>query len=172
MDRPQNPAGPYVANPSPTPVQREAMIAEIGQLPEKLRSTVAKLSPTQLETKYRNWTIRQIVNHLADSHINAYVRFKLTITEDRPTIKPYDESRWSDLNEAKTMDVQVSLQLLEALHQRWIKLLQGLSDSDFQRAYFHPEYKTVVTLGEALGVYSWHCRHHLGQIQYLAKEKT
>jgi len=167
MDRPQNPAGPYVANPNPTSLQRQAMIAEVAQFPAKLRQTVSNLTEAQLQTKYRNWTIRQIVNHLADSHINAYVRFKLTMTEDRPTIKPYDESRWSDLNEAKTSDIKLSLQLLDALHARWNKLLQGMSDTDFQRAYFHPEHKTVVTLGEALGVYSWHGRHHLAQIQLL-----
>lgn len=168
MERPQNPAGPYLANPNPTFLQRQAMIAEIAQLPGKLRQTVANVPESQLETKYRNWTIRQIVNHLADSHINAYVRFKLTMTEDRPTIKPYDESRWSDLSEAKTTDVQISLQLLDALHTRWNKVLEGMSEADFQRTYFHPEHQTVVTLGEALGVYSWHCRHHLAQIQLLA----
>src|SRR5947208_2535017 len=148
MERPQNPAGSYVANPNPTPLQRQAMIEEIMSFPHRLRQMAGGLSHQQLETTYRNWTIRQIVNHLADSHINAYVRFKLTMTEDRPTIKPYDESRWSALEEAKTTDISISLQLLEALHERWSKLLGQMTDEDFQRAYFHPEYKTVVSLGE------------------------
>jgi uncharacterized damage-inducible protein DinB len=165
MDRPQDPAGPYVANPSPTPLQRQEMIAELAAFPQCLRVAVTDLNPEQWEQKYRNWTVRQIVNHLADSHMNGYIRFKLTLTEDRPTIKPYDESRWSELTEAKTTEGQISLQLLEALHRRWSHVLRQMTEEDFRRAYFHPEYKTVVSLGEALGVYAWHGRHHLAQIK-------
>jgi uncharacterized damage-inducible protein DinB len=171
MNRPENPAGAYVANPHPTPVQRQAMISEITELPGQLKNTLAALPSGKLETKYRNWTVRQIVNHLADSHMNGYIRFKLTLTEDQPTIKPYDETRWSDLSEPKSTDVQVSLQLLEALHARWAALLKSMSDADFQRKYFHPEYKTLVSLGEALGVYSWHGRHHLAQIRLVTESR-
>ncbi|HMO37536.1 MAG TPA: DinB family protein, partial [Gemmatales bacterium] len=115
-------------------------------------------------------TLQQIVHHLADSHIHAYVRFKLTLTETNPTIKPYNETRWSALEEPQTTDIAVSLQLLEALHHRWLRLLENMHDADFSHTYFHPEYKTVVTLGEALGVYAWHSEHHLAQIQLVRQE--
>ena len=169
-ERPENPAGPYVANPKPTPVERAAMIGILNQFPARLRKAVTGLTPLQLQTKYRNWTLQQIVNHLADSHCNAYVRFKLTLTEKQPTIKPYDETAWSALEEAKTTDINISLQLLEALHHRWGRVMEAMKDEDFARSYFHPEYKTVVSLGEALGVYSWHCLHHLAQIEMVRRE--
>lgn len=169
-ERPENPAGPYIANPKPTELERGAMISTLKHFPARLRAAVEGLTPDQLKLKYRNWTIQQIVHHLADSHINAYVRFKLTLTETQPTIKPYDESRWSALQEPQTTDIQVSLQLLDALHHRWIRVLENLHEQDFLHTYFHPEYKTVVSLGEALGVYAWHCKHHLAQIELVRKE--
>lgn len=170
--RPENPAGPYIANPNPTELERAAMVSTIKQLPAKLRHLASGLTPSQLQTKYRNWTIQQIINHLADSHVNAYVRFKLTLTEQQPTIKPYDESRWSALEEAQTTSIDVSLQLLEALHHRWIRVVENMHEHDFRLCYYHPEYKTVVSLGEALGVYAWHCQHHLAQVALLCKELT
>lgn len=169
-DRPENPAGPYVANPKPTAVERTAMISTIKQLPDKLKKAVTGLTQEQLQTKYRNWTLQQIVNHLADSHVNAYVRFKLTMTEKQPTIKPYDETAWSALEESKTTDINISLQLLDALHYRWGRIMDAMKEEDFARTYYHPEYKTVVSLGEALGVYSWHCQHHLAQIEMVRGE--
>jgi uncharacterized damage-inducible protein DinB len=169
-ERPDNPAGPYVANPKPTHVERGAMIGAIKQLPANLKKAVTGLSLEQLQTKYRNWTLQQIVNHLADSHVNAYIRFKLTLTEKQPTIKPYDETGWSALEESKTTDINVSLQLLEALHHRWGRLMESMKDEDFVRTYYHPEYKTVVSLGEAVGVYAWHCKHHLAQVEMVRRE--
>lgn len=171
-ERPENPAGPYVANPNPTAVERAAMISTIKQLPARLRTAVAGLSHTQLQTKYRNWTLQQIVNHLADSHMNAYVRFKLTLTEKQPTIKPYDETAWSALEESRTTDINISLQLLDALHHRFGRVMEGMKEEDFARSYYHPEYKTVVSLGEALGVYAWHCQHHLAQVEMVRKEMS
>lgn len=168
--RPENPAGPYISNPNPTELERAAMISTIKQLPAKLGQAVAGLSHEQLQTKYRNWTLQQIVNHLADSHVNAYVRFKLTLTEKQPTIKPYDESRWSALEEAQTTDIKVSLQLLEAIHHRWLRVVENMHDHDFKLCYYHPEFDTVVSLGEALGVYAWHCQHHLAQVTMVRKE--
>jgi hypothetical protein len=169
-DRPENPAGPYVANPKPTELERGAMIALLKAFPARLRAAVERLTPEQLKTRYRNWTIQQIVNHLADSHINAYVRFKLSLTETQPTIKPYNESRWSALEEAQTTDVNISLQLLDAVHHRWLRTVENMHEKDFAHTYYHPEYQTVVSLGEALGVYAWHCQHHLAQIELLRKE--
>lgn len=169
--RPENPAGPYVANPNPTAVQRLEGVAVLRNFPARLRRVITGWTDSQLEKKYRNWTVRQIVNHLADSHVNAYVRFKLTLTEERPTIKPYDETAWSNLRESQTTDVNISLQLLDALHARWVRLIELMTEADFARTYFHPEYKTVVPLGEALGMYAWHCNHHLAQIEILATEQ-
>jgi len=170
LERPENPAGPYVANPKPTPAERASMISLIKSFPSSVKKAVTGLTQQQLQTKYRNWTLQQIVNHLADSHVNAYVRYKLTLTEQQPTIKPYDETGWSALEESKTTDINVSLQLLESLHHRWGRILDQMKDEDFARSYYHPEYKTVVSLGEALGVYSWHCKHHLAQIEMVRSE--
>ncbi len=168
--RPENPAGPYISNPKPTELDRAAMISVLKNFPGKLKTAVTGLTPEQLKLKYRNWTIQQIINHLADSHMNGYIRFKLTLTESQPTIKPYNETRWSALEEPQTTDVQVSLQLLDALHQRWTRLIENLHEQDFSHSYYHPEYDTVVSLGEALGVYAWHCQHHLAQIELVKKE--
>lgn len=169
-DRPENPAGSYVANPKPTEQQRSELINIIKQFPKNLRQVVEGLTPEQLKTKYRNWTVQQIVHHLADSHVNAYIRFKMALTEIRPTIKPYDETRWSSLEEPQTTDVVVSLNLLDALHTRWVRVLENMHEQDFLQTYFHPEHQTVVSLGEALGAYAWHCRHHLAQIELVNKE--
>jgi len=169
-NRPDHPAGPYVANPTPTLAQRQEFTTILRDFPARLRRLVSGLSNSQLETKYRNWTIRQIVNHLADSHINAYVRFKLTLTEDRPTIKPYDETAWSNLQESWTTDIKTSVQLLDALHTRWVRLIELMDDADHDRPYFHPEYQTLVPLAEALGMYAWHSNHHYAQLELLVRE--
>ncbi|HZN33695.1 MAG TPA: putative metal-dependent hydrolase [Pirellulaceae bacterium] len=169
MSPPDLPAGPYVAEPHPTPARRGELIAEIEQLPARLRSLVGGLPAGQLERRYKNWNVRQIVHHLADSHMNAFVRFRLTLTEERPTIKPYDETRWAELPDSKSADVTLSLQLLEALHARWVLLLRAMSDADFQRSYFHPEYQKEFRLAEVLGLYAHHGRHHTGQIAWLSQ---
>jgi uncharacterized damage-inducible protein DinB len=171
MSPPQNPAGEYVPDPNPSPAKRAELIAEIATLPGKVRQLVATMTPAQLDTTYKNWTVRQIVNHLADSHVNAYVRFKLALTEDRPTIKPYDETKWAELPDTKAGDVGVSLAMLDAVHARWVTVLRAMADSDFARTYIHPEFQKQFPLGEALGLYAWHCRHHPGQIAWLKKEK-
>jgi hypothetical protein len=168
--RPENPAGSYVANPNPTEQQRSALIQILKEFPKQLRNVVEGMTAEQIKKKYRNWTVQQIVHHLADSHMQGYTRFKLALTETRPTIKPYDETRWSSLEEPQTTEVQISLNLLEALHTRWVRMLENLHEQDFQQTYYHPQYRTVVSLGEALGVYAWHCRHHLAQIVWLKEE--
>ena len=166
MSPPDFPAGPYIAESEPTPARRAELIAQIEQLPGQLRTLVAGLDEGQLETLYKKWTMRQIVHHLADSHANAYVRFRLALTEERPTIKPYDESRWAELPDARTADVLLSVVLLEAVHARWVLLLRPMSEADWQRSYFHPEYGKEFRLAEALGLYAHHCRHHTGQIAW------
>jgi uncharacterized damage-inducible protein DinB len=166
---PQFPVGPFVADDAYDDRRREAGIDEIERAPTRLRETVSGLSDEQLDTKYRNWTIRQIVHHLADSHLNSYVRFKLALTEERPTIKPYDEGQWSVLADAQRADVEPSLQLLHSLHVRWAFLLRSLTPDAFQRSFYHPESREVVPLWRALAYYVWHARHHTAQIEWMKK---
>lgn len=147
---------------------RAAHIQTLRLLPERLRAAVAGLNDPQLDTPYRDggWTVRQVVHHVADSHANAYIRFKLALTEDWPTIKPYDEAAWADLSDARWLPVQVSLELIAALHARWVSLLESLSDQDFHKGYVHPE-SGRQNLAQVLASYDWHSRHHTAHITSL-----
>jgi uncharacterized damage-inducible protein DinB len=170
-DPPQFPAGAFVAGDSHDGSRREAWTVEIEGAPKRLREAVSGLLDAHLDTTYRNWTIRQIVHHLADSHLNSYVRFKLALTEERPTIKPYDESQWSQLPDAQRGDVEPSLQILEGLHARWARLLRSLGPDAYERSFYHPENREVVPLWRALAYYVWHARHHTAQIEWVKKHK-
>jgi hypothetical protein len=165
MADPRYPVGEFETPAEVTPAQRKQYIAEIAALPRNLREAVAGLTDTQLDAPYRagGWTIRQLVHHVADSHVNSYIRFKLALTENEPTIKPYDEKRWAELPEARSAPVDISLDLLEALHRRWVMMLEHMSDADFERTYQHPEIGAV-RLGSAVASYAWHCRHHVAHI--------
>lgn len=170
MDAPQFPAGPFEPEAHPTPERRAELIAVIERAPTALRAAVTGLSEAQLDTKYRNWTIRQIVHHIADSHVNSFIRFKWALTEEQPTIKAYDESRWAQLPDARAGDIRPPLVLLEGLHATWIQLLRAMSAAQFARGYLHPETRRTVTLNEALSHYAWHGRHHTGQILWLREQ--
>lgn len=163
------PIGEFSPLESYTTEQLNSYINDIEILPSQLRNEVEGLSEEQLETTYRpdGWTIRQVVHHIPDSHMNAFIRFKLTLTEDNPTIKPYFEDRWANLSDAK-MAPEISLNLVEGVHRRWVNILRNMSMVDFERKYTHPEYKKVFTLKEAVHMYSWHGKHHLSHIK-LAK---
>jgi hypothetical protein len=145
---------------------RDAHLKTIEDTPARMRSIVGGLSDAQLETPYRpgGWTVRQVVHHVPDSHMNAYVRMKLAATEDAPAIPTYEEQLWAELPEAKSGPVDTSLALLEALHRRWILFLRNLPDADFARPYVHPELGRV-TIDHAVALYAWHCRHHLAHIE-------
>ncbi len=171
MEAPQNPAGAFVPDESYDPQRRTEWIAMVEAAPTAVRAAVAGLSDDQLDTRYRNWTIRQIVHHLADSHVNSYVRFKWALTEDRPTIKPYDDGRWAALADAHTGDVQAPLALLEGLHARWVQLLRSMTEEQFGRTFFHPETGQTVSLDAALCYDAWHCRHHTAQIHWLREQR-
>jgi len=147
--------------------KRNMFIKEIAELPALLRDAVKGLSEEQLDTPYRpdGWTIRQVVHHLADSHLNSYIRFKMALTEEEPTIKTYHEDRWADLADSHT-SIEVSLNLLEALHAKWVVLMQSLSDKEFERAFRHPDLG-LVTLNKGLGIYAWHGKHHVAHITCL-----
>jgi uncharacterized damage-inducible protein DinB len=148
--------------------ERQRWLAEIEAAPARLRAAVAGLTDEQLDTPYRpgGWTVRQVVHHLADSHLNAYARFRLTLTEDEPPIKPYDQQLWANLRDARTAPAELSLILLDALHQRWIILLRSLKPEDFSRALKHPELGRV-TLEKYLAMYAWHGEHHVAHITNL-----
>ena len=147
-------------------------IERISSLPGKLRSAVAGLSNVQLDTPYRDggWTLRQVIHHIPDSHINAYTRFKLAITEDNPDIRPYDEGKWAECEEAKHGNIQLSLDLIDALHKRLVTFLRSLSADDLNRTYYHPANNKQSKLIEVVSMYAWHGDHHLAHIT-VAKEK-
>jgi uncharacterized damage-inducible protein DinB len=148
--------------------QRRRAIDAIAATPAKLRAAVSGLSDTQLDTPYRpgGWTVRQVVHHVPDSHMNAYVRFKLALTEDEPTIKPYDEARWAELADYRETPVETSLVLLERVHDRWVTVLRSISDEDFARRLRHPE-TGIQRLDQVLALYEWHGKHHVGHVTSL-----
>lgn len=148
--------------------ERRAAIDAIADAPNALRAAVANLSDEQLDTPYRpgGWTVRQLVHHVADSHMNAYGRFRLAFTEDNPTIKPYDEAKWAELEDARTMPIDVSLDLLDRMHVRLVTLLRSVPSDDFQRTLTHPD-NGPMTVDALLGVYSWHGRHHVAHVTAL-----
>jgi len=139
----------------------------IGRFPEVLQNEMETLSDTLLDTPYREggWTIRQVVHHCADSHINAFIRFKLALTEDNPVIKPYNEALWAEISDSKSLPVEFSLSILKGLHYRWYVVLKNMDDEMLKRKYTHPEHGTEFTLEEAIGMYAWHCNHHLAHIK-------
>lgn len=170
MTPPKNPAGESSQETQLTVERRAELIAVIARAPGHLKAAVLDLSDTQLDTKYVNWTIRQIVHHLADSHIHSYARFKWALTEEHPTIKPYDETQCAALPDSLRGDISQPLALLDALHARWLQLMRTMSDNQFRRTYYHPESKNTVTLDAALSSYAWHCRHHTAQIVWLREQ--
>jgi uncharacterized damage-inducible protein DinB len=164
------PIGKFEAPKTMTAELRNALISQIAEAPLQLRQAVAGLNSQQLNTPYRDggWTVIQVVHHLPDSHMNAYTRCKLAFTENAPTIKPYNEARWAELQDASGLDIEVSLVLLEALHRRWVVFLQSLNEHQFQCLFHHPE-TGVMSLDRTLALYAWHGRHHIAHITALRK---
>lgn len=162
------PIGEFKADAAIGERRRRHNIQSLAEFPGRLREAVYGLSPDQLDTPYRpgGWTIRQVVHHLADSHMNSYIRMKLALTEEQPTVKPYDEKRWAELEDARAAPLELSLGLLEALHKRWVMFLQSLQPGDFGRAFHHPD-SGVMSLDIALQYYEWHGRHHIAHITSL-----
>ena len=142
-------------------------IKDIAVFPSWLSETAANINNDELNSTYRDgsWNVRQIIHHIADSHTNAYIRFKLALTEDRPIIKPYKENLWSELHDAKHLEIQPSLYIIEGIHDRWVSIMENLEPDDFKREYFHPELYRLISLSECAMLYSWHGRHHLRHIQ-------
>ncbi len=163
---PRYPTGEFVFDPNPTAEKRRICIAAIGSFPAEL---AAVLPSARLDQPYREggWTARQVVHHLADSHMNAFIRFRLALTEDAPTIKPYNETLWAQLVDSRTEDPIHSIKILEGLHQRWHVMLQGFTESDFSRPAVHPD-RGPVTVDWLLQIYAWHGRHHIGHLRLTA----
>ena len=150
---------------------KEAYLLDIQNCPGFLENALVNLDEHQLNTPYRDggWTLKQVVHHVADSHMNAYVRFKLGLTENNPVIKPYDEAAWANLSDTESLPVNVSLTLLHALHLRWVTLMKNMTEADWQRTIFHPEHKYSITLWNLLGSYAWHGKHHTAHVTSLRK---
>ena len=162
------PIGEFAYKGPNTPEQRQALLHHIEQAPGRLREAVKGLSERQLDTPYRpqGWTVRQVAHHVPDSHLNAYIRFKLALTEEEPTIKPYAEDRWARLADTQATPVEVSLALLDSLHDRWLRLMRSFEPDDWKRTFRHPE-RGVVSLEMNLAIYAWHGRHHVAHITSL-----
>ena len=167
------PIGKFQRPESTSDDQRRASIQTIEEAPSKIRAAVAGLNDQQLDTPYRpgGWTVRQTVHHVADSHMNAFSRFKLALTEDVPTIKPYLEARWAELADAKG-PIGPSLDILEGLHNRWIALLRSLTPKDLAREFMHPEHGKTISLDQNLVLYAWHSRHHTAHITALRERNS
>lgn len=165
------PIGKFVYAGPPSETQRNQFIDEVRQAPAALRAAVQGLSPQQIETPYREagWTVRQVVHHVPESHMNAYIRFKLALTEDEPTIKPYMEDRWAKLADVQTTPLEISLALLESLHDRWVRVLRLIKPEEWKRTFRHPEMNETQPLEKSLAMYAWHGRHHVAHVTELRK---
>ena len=169
---PRYPTGKFNWSGSSTVEERSRFIDAIAAVPQLMRSAAAGLNSSQLDTPYREggWTVRQVVHHVPDSHMNSYIRFKLALTEHEPTIKPYNEAVWAELTDARTAPIEPSLNLLEGLHHRWTLLLRSLSAEDVKRKFYHPELG-VVTIEQYIALYAWHGKHHVAHIMSLRERQ-
>lgn len=167
------PVGKFVRPESLAPEQRKAAIRTIAELPAKLRAALKGLNEKQLATPYRpdGWTVAQVVHHLSDSHMNALTRLKLGLTEEVPTIKPYDEAKWAELEDGRSTLVNESLNMIDGLHAKWAYLLERMQPEQFARKINHPEWKTPMTLDTLLALYEWHSRHHVAHITELRRRE-
>lgn len=167
------PVGKYQASAEVSEDQFNQWVRTIESLPENLKKLVGNLSYEELEFQYRpgSWNIKQIIHHLADSHMNSFIRFKLVVSEEKPTIKPYQESEWAKTADADNEEINDSIEILSGLHNRWVMLLKSLTSDQKKRTFFHPEYEGELQLEWMVGLYDWHCRHHLAHIEQALKVK-
>jgi uncharacterized damage-inducible protein DinB len=168
MDDPRYPIGRFRAKSEYSAAERQDLIEQLAATPARMREAVRGLDETQLETPYREggWTVAQVVHHVPDSHLHSYLRFKFALTEDTPTIKPYDEARWAELPDARSTAIEASLRVLDGLHERWVVFLRSLQAEDWLRVYMHPE-RGMTPLDRTLALYAWHGQHHVAHITTL-----
>ncbi|HZV68893.1 MAG TPA: putative metal-dependent hydrolase [Saprospiraceae bacterium] len=164
------PVGKFDWSKDVSKAERDQAIQKVAAFPGRIREVVEKLNEDQLDTPYRTdgWTIRQVVHHCADSHMNAYIRFKLALTEDKPVIKPYLEAEWAKMPDYR-LDPAVSLNLLEGIHMRWVTLMENMSEKEWSLGFTHPEHNRWMVLDKTVAMYAWHCEHHLGHITGLVE---
>ena len=169
VDSLRYPVGKFAAPAVLDPVLLRAWRQDLADLPALIRESVRGLTNPQLDTPYRagGWTVRQTVHHVADSHLNAYARFRLALTEDAPVIKPYREELWAELADARSMPVAVSIEMLGGMHARWVVLIDNLNTEQLQKTFVHPDHGRAVPLWQTTGLYAWHSRHHIAQITAL-----
>ena len=162
------PIGKYIVQPF-SDKQWQEWLNDIKFLPQHLENAILNLDEAQLETPYREggWRVKQLVHHVADSHMNAYIRFKLGLTEDNPVIKPDDEAAWAEMSDTKNLPINISLTILHAVHSRWYEVLKNMSREELDRTLFHPEHKKEMTLWYLLGMYAWHSKHHVAHVTAL-----
>ena len=167
------PIGKFKSTLNPDQAQIDAYIADIEAMPARLREAVAGLGESQLNTPYRpdGWTVKQLVHHIGDSHLNSVIRFKWTLTEDNPTIKAYDEKLWAETSDVESTSIEVNLDFLEALHKKWVALLRSLKPKDWKKTFVHPETGRQLSLEWLVGLYAWHSRHHVAHITELRKRE-
>ena len=170
---PKYPIGKFEPKPF-SDEQKKQWLSDLQLLPEAIEKAITNLDESQINTPYREggWSVKQVVHHVADSHMNALIRFKLTITEEHPTIKPYMEAKWAELSDVKDVDPGVSINLLQGIHLKLVSILRNASKSDFDRVYFHPESQKEFKLSTATALYSWHGKHHLGHLRIINSQKT
>ena len=168
------PIGEFQDIPEITDQDIDNYIQTLKEFPRQLKSLVGNWTDEQLDTQYRagGWTVRQLVNHLSDSHMNSFIRFKLALTEDNPTVKIYDQAKWAELQDSFNMDIKPALQILKGLHKRWVFELRSLTNREFESTFYHPEQHRTITLRESLDFYAWHCEHHLAHIESLKMENN
>lgn len=168
----QYPIGKYVEQPY-SDAQRKEWLLDIQSLPEHLEHEIVNFDAAQFDMPYRDggWTVKQLIHHVADSHMNAYTRFKLGITENNPTIKTYDEKEWAKLSDSANLPVNISITLLHALHIRWVEVLMAMTEADYKREVYHPEHKTHLSLWYLLGMYAWHGKHHVAHVTSLRERQ-
>ena len=173
LDQLKYPIGKFVISDRVSDAEIKTWISDIERLPQSLESIVENLYLEDLNLPYRpgGWTIKQVIHHLSDSHMNAIIRFKLSLTEDSPVIKPYMEDQWATLEDGMSDDITDSLGLLKHLHAKWVKLLQALTEEDLKRSYIHPEHGKRFLLSEAMGMYAWHGNHHLAHVKQALEYK-
>ncbi|HYV94248.1 MAG TPA: putative metal-dependent hydrolase [Chitinophagales bacterium] len=172
IDKLRYPVGIFEYGKNYSREETQNHISKIEDFPARLKKLVTGMNDEQLDTPYRSggWTTRQVIHHLPDSHMNAYIRFRLAITENKPTIKPYNEKAWADLEDVKSLPPSASLILLDGLHQRWTAMLRMMKEEDFQKTFFHPEHLQSFTLADILAMYAWHCDHHYEHINLVKKK--
>lgn len=168
------PIGKFQDSPKITDQDIDRYIRTLKEFPARLKNLVGSWTHEQLDSQYREggWTIRQLVNHLSDSHMNSFIRFKLALTEDSPTVKTWDQVQWAELQDSFNMDIKAALQILKGLHKRWVFELRSLTNREFESTFYHPEQNRTITLRESLAFYAWHCEHHLAHIESLKKENN